>query len=72
MILCILGGLIGLAMIFLLTSLLNLVLPFKLLLTMENVMIGIVISSLIGILSGYVPSRQAAKMDPIQAIRFNQ
>lgn len=70
-ILCILGGLIGLALIFMLSSLLNLVSPLKLILTLENVMVGIGISSLIGIISGFLPSRQAAKMDPIEAIRSN-
>jgi putative ABC transport system permease protein len=69
--LCVLGGLIGLLLIFLLSSLLNLVSPLKLILTLKNVMVGIGISSLIGIISGFLPSRQAAKMDPIEAIRSN-
>ncbi|MGZ5243106.1 MAG: ABC transporter permease, partial [Bacteroidia bacterium] len=70
-ILCLLGGIIGLLLIAGLSALLNLVLPFQIILTLENMLIGLGISSLIGILSGYIPSRQAARMDPIEAIRFS-
>lgn len=69
--LCLLGGTIGLLLIAGLSGLLNLVLPFQIILTVENMLIGLGISSLIGVLSGYVPSLQAARMDPIEAIRFS-
>lgn len=68
--LCVLGGVIGLTLIFLISLLLNLVLPFQIVLTFKNVMVGIGLSSLIGVIPGYIPSRQAAKLDPIEAIRF--
>lgn len=68
--LCILGGLIGLALIFILSQLLNMVFPFKLILTLKNSLIGVGLSSFIGVLSGYFPSRKAAKLDPITAIRY--
>ena len=67
--LCVLGGVIGLLLIFFLSLILNLVLPLHLVLTFKNCFIGISISSVIGVVSGYVPSLQAAKMDPIEAIR---
>jgi putative ABC transport system permease protein len=67
--LCVLGGAIGLMLIFILSQLLNLVLPLHLVLTFKNIMIGIGISSVIGVLSGFIPSLQAANMDPIEAIR---
>ncbi|RYD73599.1 MAG: FtsX-like permease family protein, partial [Sphingobacteriales bacterium] len=69
-ILCLLGGAIGLILIAILASLLNLVMPITIILTAKNMLTGLGISSVIGILSGYIPSRQASRMDPIEAIRF--
>jgi putative ABC transport system permease protein len=69
--LCLIGGAIGLLLIAGIASLLNLVMPIKIILTLKNMLTGLGISSLIGILSGYIPSRQAARMDPIEAIRFS-
>ncbi|MDQ3072895.1 MAG: FtsX-like permease family protein [Bacteroidota bacterium] len=69
-ILCIIGGLIALGIIFIQSLGLNAVMPFHLVLTFQNIILGIGISSFIGILSGYLPARQAAKLDPIQAIRY--
>ncbi len=67
--LCVLGGGIGVLLIFGLSLILNLVLPLQLVLTFKNALIGIGISSVIGVVSGYIPSLRAAKMDPIEAIR---
>jgi putative ABC transport system permease protein len=67
--LCIFGGIIALVLIFLLTLVSNAYLPLQLSLTFKNILIGIGISSVIGILSGFIPSLQAARMDPIEAIR---
>lgn len=67
--LCIIGGLIGILLIFLLSTILNFVLPFKIYLTLQNIFIGLGLSSIIGVLSGYFPARAAANLDPIEAIR---
>jgi len=67
--LCIIGGGIGILLIFILSLILNLVLPLQLVLTLKNALIGLGISSAIGVISGYIPSLRAAKMDPIEAIR---
>jgi putative ABC transport system permease protein len=69
--LCVFGGLIGIAIVFFLSLILNFILPFQLILSLKNILIGVGISSIIGILSGIIPSWQAAKMDPIEAIRYN-
>ena len=38
-------------------------------LTMANVVLGLTISFLIGIISGFVPAYGASQLDPVEAIR---
>ena len=68
-ILCILGGLIGLGLIFILAGIMTQVLDFNLFLSLKNVGIGLFFSIIIGIISGVVPALQAARMDPVDAMR---
>ena len=73
-ILCLLGGFIGLLLVFGLTTLANTMLAnnqssFVFHLTTANVTIGISISVLIGIIAGFIPAYQAARMKPVDAIR---
>jgi putative ABC transport system permease protein len=65
--LCILGGLIGLLLVYF-TSFIDLG-TMKIYLTASNMLFGLVISSVIGIVAGVVPAFQAANMDPVIAIR---
>ena len=67
MFLCILGGIFGLLIVYL-TSFINLG-SLDIVLTSSNIIFGLVISSIIGIISGIVPASQAANMDPVIAIR---
>ncbi|EIM75436.1 hypothetical protein A3SI_13637 [Nitritalea halalkaliphila LW7] len=39
--------------------------------TFKNVMLGVTISSVIGVLSGIVPATLASRLDPVEAIRAN-
>ena len=46
----------------------NAIQVFKVTLTAGNIMLGLGISASIGIISGFVPARTAARMDPVEAI----
>lgn len=65
--LSLIGGLTGIVIVYGLTFLqlgsLELVLSFK------NIMLGLGISSAIGVVSGIVPATLAARLDPVEAIR---
>lgn len=67
--LCIIGGLIGLTLVFILTQILSGVLDFPVYISTKNMIMAIVICIIVGILAGFIPARQAARMDPVVAIR---
>jgi len=63
------GGLFGIFFVFLMT------LPdlgtFDLVISFKNVILGVTISSIIGILAGLLPAIFASNLDPVEAIRSN-
>jgi putative ABC transport system permease protein len=67
-ILSLVGGVAGLLIIGLLTAIVNLASDFTMYLTMGNILLGLGISSLIGLVSGFAPALQAARMNPVEAI----
>ncbi len=67
--LCIIGGLIGLTLVFLLTKVLTSALDFPVFISTNNMVLAIVICILVGIVAGFIPARQAARMNPVDAIR---
>jgi len=68
--LSILGGIVGLLLVYILTFALQNSFSFPLILTEKNIAIGIGISTLIGLISGFVPAWVASRLDPVEAIRF--
>ena len=68
-ILCIIGGILGLLLVHMLVTVLTNALDFELYLSLDNILVGTVLSITIGILSGLIPAYQAASMDPVEAIR---
>ena len=66
--LAIMGGFVGLLIVFLGTLIINSVSDFKVSLTMGNIILGLSISSIIGLISGILPAYTAAKLDPVNAI----
>ncbi len=65
------GGVIGLLLIYLITFGASDVLDMEITLTATNVVLGVTISVLIGIISGFIPSYNASQLDPVEAIRSN-
>ncbi|MFH7016634.1 ABC transporter permease [Flavobacterium sp. FlaQc-47] len=68
-ILCLIGGIIGLIIVFLMSVLLTNLLDFEFVLSLWNVIIGAGLSILVGVISGILPAISAAKLDPVEAIR---
>lgn len=69
-VLCILGGILGLLLVFVTLKILTFVIDFEMYLSPKNVLIGIFLSIVIGIIAGFIPANQAAKMDPVDAMRY--
>ncbi|HMR93797.1 MAG TPA: FtsX-like permease family protein, partial [Chitinophagaceae bacterium] len=67
--LCLVGGLIGLLLVFLLTKILSGALNFPVFISTGNMLLAIIICIITGILAGFIPAAQAARMDPVVAIR---
>jgi putative ABC transport system permease protein len=67
--LCVMGGLIGLALVYFVLLGLNDILPFQIYLDLSNMVSGLLISIVVGVLSGVIPALQASRMDPVVAIR---
>ena len=69
LLLCLIGGLIGIFLVMLLAWGANSFSDIPLALSLHNFLIGIGISVTVGLLSGYIPARQASKLNPVVAIR---
>ncbi len=68
-VLCILGGAIGLFFVYILTLILSGPLKFPVYISLPMLFATIIICLAVGILAGIIPASQAAKMDPVVAIR---
>lgn len=66
---CIIGGAIGLFFVWILTLLLSGPFKFPVFISVPLLVASLVICIVVGILAGIIPARQAAKMDPVKAIR---
>lgn len=68
-ILSVIGGMIGLVLVWIISVVLTKVLDFEFVLGMGNVILGTGLAALIGLISGIVPAISASKLDPVEAIR---
>jgi putative ABC transport system permease protein len=67
--LSLIGGFIGLLIVYLLTLLIGDSAGMEIQLTKSNIILGFTISILIGVVSGFVPAYGASQLDPVEAIR---
>jgi putative ABC transport system permease protein len=68
-ILSIIGGIIGLLMVWIIAMVLTKVLEFEFVLSMSNILLGTGLAAIIGLISGILPAISASKLDPVEAIR---
>lgn len=68
-ILCILGGIMGLALVHLIVTIISNAIDFNMYLSWNNIMVGIGLSVFVGVVSGFIPAFRAANMDPVVAMR---
>jgi len=69
--LSLIGGLLGIFMIFIATLVVNYLWDLNMYLTMGNMVLALTISGVIGVVAGYAPAASAARMNPVEAIGFS-
>ena len=68
-ILCVIGGLIGILFVYIISIVLTNALDFEFVLSASNIMFGTFLAAFIGLISGIIPAVTASKLDPVEAIR---
>jgi putative ABC transport system permease protein len=68
-ILSVLGGIIGLFMVWVIALILTKALDFEFVLGIGNILLGTGLAAVIGLISGILPAITASKLDPVEAIR---
>jgi putative ABC transport system permease protein len=69
--LSIVGGLLGILLIFIATLAINYLWELNMHLTLANTFLAVAISGVIGIVAGYAPAYSAARMNPVDAIGYS-
>lgn len=69
--LCILGGLLGLTVVYGMAVIATKVIHFDFFLSPGKIIFGLSISVFVGIVAGFIPAWSASKLDPVVAIRSN-
>jgi putative ABC transport system permease protein len=67
--LCIIGGLMGLGLVYISIQGLNAAFEMAFILPIERIFMGIGISVIVGLIAGIMPAWSAANLDPVEAMR---
>jgi putative ABC transport system permease protein len=67
--LCLIGGAFGLLLVFLLAQILTAAFEFEFILPLSRIVMGISISVIVGVISGFIPAWRASRLNPVDAIR---
>lgn len=70
MVLCVVGGCLGIAMGLILGSVAASVLGYSATAPVAAIMIAVLFSMVVGVFFGYYPANKAARLDPIEALRY--
>lgn len=68
-ILSVIGGVIGMFLVWLGATIASMALDFEFVLSFQNMLLGTSLAAFIGLLSGILPAISASKLDPVEAIR---
>lgn len=67
--LSVMGGVVGLIIVSLLSVLVSHFSSFDLILSIQNILLGVFVSAFIGLISGFLPAWSASRLDPVEAMR---
>lgn len=67
--LCLIGGIVGLILVMAASMAVSGFGDFEMMLSVGNIIQGLTISAVIGVISGFIPAYTASQLDPVEAIR---
>jgi putative ABC transport system permease protein len=68
-VLCLIGGIIGIILVYLASLAASAIFEFKIFLSARNFSLGIGLALISGIFAGIIPALSAARMEPVEAMR---
>ncbi|HQU59525.1 MAG TPA: ABC transporter permease, partial [Saprospiraceae bacterium] len=68
-ILCLIGGAFGLVLVAVVITILSNAIDFDMYLSFGNAVLGVAVSAIVGVVSGFIPALRASQMDPVDAMR---